>query len=630
MKDTMPAGDTINQSPSESQLREGSYDMKYYEDVSLDEKRGIQPRPDAPTDEDLQTLRRVSDHIPFKLFTIAFVELCERFSYYGSVIVVSRLDSVIQKKRLTLEVLVTNFIQQPLPAGSTTGAAPNGQPGALGMGQQASTGITTFNQFWQYFMPLFGAWVADKYWGRYKTICISIAVDLVGHLILISAAIPPVITKPAGNSLSALLVGMITIGFATGGFKPNVSPLIAEQLEIDHLTVRTLPTGEKVIVDPAITINRVYNWFYMFINIGALVGQISMVYAEKYVGFWLSFTLPTCMLALCPLVMWWGKGRYRDQPPTGSVLGPALRTFLFAQKGRWSINPVKTWRNMHDGTFWERVKPSNFSDATRPKWMTFDDAWVEELRRGFAACAVFSWYPIYWLSYNQLNNNLVSQAATMQLNGLPNDILSNLDPIALILFIPLCDLVLYPTLRKLRIPFTPIKKIAFGFFTGAMAMVWACVLQYYIYKRSACGQFASGTLPNGDPCPPVDILVWAQTGAYVLIALSEIFASITSLEYAFSKAPKNMRSMVQAVALFMSAISAALGQAFTPLSTDPYLVWNYGIVAVLAGVAGVIFWFQFRDLDKEEDAMNELPEGRVGQNAAATEMSRMDKSGKTN
>ncbi|KAK1453740.1 POT family protein [Colletotrichum melonis] len=608
----MPAGDTIEQSLSESQLREGSYDMKYYEDVSLDEKRGIQPRPDAPTDEELQTLRRVSDHIPFKLFTIAFVELCERFSYYGSVIVV-----------------ITNFIQQPLPAGSTTGAAPNGQPGALGMGQQASTGITTFNQFWQYFMPLFGAWVADKYWGRYKTICISIAVDLVGHLILITAAIPPVVTKPAGNSLSALLVGMITIGFATGGFKPNVSPLIAEQLEIDHLTVRTLTTGEKVIVDPAITINRVYNWFYMFINIGALVGQISMVYAEKYVGFWLSFTLPTCMLALCPLIMWWGKGRYRDQPPTGSVLGPALRTFLFAQKGRWSINPVKTWRNMHDGTFWERVKPSNFSDATRPKWMTFDDAWVEELRRGFAACAVFSWYPIYWLSYNQLNNNLVSQAATMQLNGLPNDILSNLDPIALILFIPLCDLVFYPTLRKLRIPFTPIKKIAFGFFTGAMAMVWACVLQYYIYKRSACGQFASGTLPNGDPCPPVDILVWAQTGAYVLIALSEIFASITSLEYAFSKAPKNMRSMVQAVALFMSAISAALGQAFTPLSTDPYLVWNYGIVAVLAGVAGVIFWFQFRDLDKEEDAMNELPEGRIGQGVApATEMSRMDNSGK--
>lgn len=45
------------------------------------------------------------------------------------------------------------------------------------------------------------------------------------------------------------------------------------------------------------------------------------------------------------------------------------------------------------------------------------------------------------LSYNQLNNNLISQAATMTTHGLPNDVLSNLDPLALIIFIPLCDLV---------------------------------------------------------------------------------------------------------------------------------------------------------------------------------------------
>lgn len=255
---------------------------------------------------------------------------------------------------------------------------------------------------------------------------------------------------------------------------------------------------------------------------------------------------------------------------------------------------------------------------------------IHNSRRGFAACAVFAWYPIYWLSYNQrkypsvayrsantpdihtVNNNLVSQAAVMQLNGLPNDILSNLDPLALMIFIPLCDLVLYPSLRKAKINFTPIKKITFGFFTGSAAMVWACVVQYYIYLRSPCGSNASGTLPSGEACPSVGISVWAQTGAYVLIALSEIFASITSLEYAFSKAPRNMRSMVQAVALFMSAISAALGQAFTPLSADPYLVWNYGVVAVLAAVAGAAFWMQFRGLDAEEDAMNELPEGRVG------------------
>jgi POT family proton-dependent oligopeptide transporter len=244
--------------------------------------------------------------------------------------------------------------------------------------------------------------------------------------------------------------------------------------------------------------------------------------------------------------------------------------------------------------------------------MEFDDAWVDEVARGFAACRVFLWYPLYWLTYNQINNNLTSQAATMALHGVPNDILSNLDPFALIILIPICDIFLYPALRKAKINFTPIKKIATGFFLGSMAMVWAAVIQAYIYKKSVCGSNASGKLPDGKTtCPTVGINVWAQTGSYVLIAMSEIFASITSLEYAFSKAPKNMRSLVQAFALFMSAISAAIGEAFTPLSTDPLLVWNYASMAVISFIAGILFYFSFLKLDAEEDALNALPKGHM-------------------
>lgn len=44
------------------------------------------------------------------------------------------------------------------------------------------------------------------------------------------------------------------------------------------------------------------------------------------------------------------------------------------------------------------------------------------------------------LCYNQLNNNLTSQAATMTTHGIPNDVLSNLDPIALIIFIPISEM----------------------------------------------------------------------------------------------------------------------------------------------------------------------------------------------
>jgi len=37
-----------------------------------------------PTAEEIQTLRRVRGAVPWSAYTIGFVELCERFSYYGT------------------------------------------------------------------------------------------------------------------------------------------------------------------------------------------------------------------------------------------------------------------------------------------------------------------------------------------------------------------------------------------------------------------------------------------------------------------------------------------------------------------------------------------------------------------
>lgn len=48
------------------------------------------------------------------------------------------------------------------------------------------------------------------------------------------------------------------------------------------MRVETLKSGERVIVDPAMTTQRMFLYFYFFINIGSIVGQISMVYAERY------------------------------------------------------------------------------------------------------------------------------------------------------------------------------------------------------------------------------------------------------------------------------------------------------------------------------------------------------------
>ena len=48
---------------------------------------------EVPTEEELHSLRRVSDKIPWHAYTIAFVELCERFSFYGTTVVCKSIAS---------------------------------------------------------------------------------------------------------------------------------------------------------------------------------------------------------------------------------------------------------------------------------------------------------------------------------------------------------------------------------------------------------------------------------------------------------------------------------------------------------------------------------------------------------
>lgn len=153
-----------------------------------------------------------------------------------------------------------------------------------------------------------------------------------------------------------------------------------------------------------------------------------------------------------------------------------------------------------------------------------------------------------------------------------------------------------------RIRVTPIRKIAVGFIMAVLAMIVAALIQHYIYVQSPCGNDASScdTPPN--------ISVWVQTPAYVLIAFSEIGASITGLEYAFTKAPKNMRGLVTGVFWFAQAFSSAVAQAFVPFAKDPLLVWLYTTIAIITTLGGLGFWFTFRKLDREEEELNALPD----------------------
>jgi dipeptide/tripeptide permease len=106
---------------------------------------------------------------------------------------------------------------------------------------------------------------------------------------------------------------------------------------------------------------------------------------------------------------------------------------------------------------------------------------------------------------------------------------------------------------------------------------------------------------------------------YALGGLSEIFVNVPAYGIAYARAPPNMRGLVSAINLFSSAISYAIGLMFTSLIRDPYLTWYvspppskirilawlidnrvFGIPTILGGISTVVFWFMYKDLDKEE------------------------------
>ena len=67
-------------------------------------------------------------------------------------------------------------------------------------------------------MPMVGGYIADTYWGRFKTIQWSILIAIIGHILLIVSALPPVIKNPDG-ALGCFSVGLIAFGAGVGGFK---------------------------------------------------------------------------------------------------------------------------------------------------------------------------------------------------------------------------------------------------------------------------------------------------------------------------------------------------------------------------------------------------------------------------
>ncbi|KAG5637809.1 hypothetical protein H0H81_003141 [Sphagnurus paluster] len=574
---------------------------------SVDEKHHYQGEPDGSsiiagsedvTEHELATLRHVADRLPYTAWLVVIVEFAERWTYYGTT------------------NIYNNYIQFDLPKGSNNGSVPkadrggNVVAGALGQRQQKSFALRTFNSFFVYITPFIGGILADTMWGRYKTIMIFSIVCLAGHIILVGSATPASLEHPQ-TALGLLVLSITIMGLGAGAIKANVSPMIAEQYT-GKLRKETLPSGEVVIKSPAVTIQSMYLWFYAAINLGSC-GAISASFLARDNGYWVAFLVPTCIFVAVPFVLLAGRKHYVVTPPRGSILLETFRVIGFALGPRWSINPFETIRAIKRPDFWDPARPSYYGEGRVPAKMTWDDEFVGEVGRTLNACTVFLFFPVFWLCYSQIDGNLGTVAAGMTLHGTPNDLIQNLNPISIIIMIPIFDRVIYPFLRSRGINFSPIKRIYAGFLVAGLAMVYASVLESYQNKLSPCrgGEFdkqpAACKINDKHFATPLN--VWIVSGPYILVGMAEIFASITSLEYAFTKAPKRMKSVVMAFAQFQNAVASALNFALVAVNVEAKFVWLFASFAIASWIVGTIFFFTFRTLDKRESELNAIGQG---------------------
>ncbi|KAK3361768.1 hypothetical protein B0T24DRAFT_561305 [Lasiosphaeria ovina] len=534
-----------------------------------------------PTEEERSTLRRVAGKMPSTCYYLCAVEFAERASYYGC------------------NQVYKNFIRAKLPAdGNGAGATAPGSKstaGALGKGTVTATAMTEAFKFLAYALPVYFGWLADTKYGRFKMICWGVAVCGVAHIIMIISALPPVLQS--GNAIGPFALSLYMLSIGAAQFKPNISPTIMDQSphKVAHVITEN---GEKVIVDPEESLTSVMLWFYLLINIGACFG-IPTTYLAKIVGYWAAYLIPTILYLMLPPLLWYLNPRLVKQPPGGSdlgnvfkVLGDCLRHGGIKSFGRKG--------------FWEHGKPSVRAAAGSTKAYHYDDQFVEDVRRTFQACGIFIFQPIFQINDGGLGAAANALTASMETNGLPNDLLDNLNSVSIVIMVPFMNHVVYPLLLRFGIKWGAISRMTFGFAVCTIGSIGFSVLQYYVYQTSPCGYNATtcdGRLPEGvNPLSTVSYSLYSIP--IIITAISEIFINVTAYGIAYSRSPKNMKGLVASINLFMVAISAAIGLATAPAIQDPYLVWAFAGPTIVGAVLTVVFWFTFRHLDKEEFVIN--------------------------
>ncbi|UJR17654.1 hypothetical protein I4U23_004550 [Adineta vaga] len=508
-----------------------------------------------PTVEELATLEHILDRIPLTVWSIIFCEMCEGFASTG-----------------TYQIM-QNYIQFPEPTLNNT------QAGALDLGQQTATALTLSYSTLCFLSPIAAGIIADQFWGRYRTLVVASVIYVLGLIILVTTSIPASLKN--GIGLPGLICGMITMGIATGGFKTASGPLMAEQYTRTKPVIKEIK-GKKKIVDPKITIQSLFNWLCCAYSLGTLVSMIILTIVERYHSFWLAYLIPLGIFPASLIVLFITRQRYIRVPPTQSMLVHVFRVTYIALTNRWRLGKQQNKKHWLDY-------------AKETVEMEHRNQFIDDFKETLHACRLFVFFPFFWICYNQISGNLTSQAAQMNTGSIPNDIFGCITPLFVLIFAPIFDKIICPTLRRCNIEFGSVKQITCGFFAAALGIGYTAIVQHLIYSAEPNFNYET------EPCLTCqtfnNINVAWQLPSHIFLAISETLTYISGQDYAFTKAPATMKSIVMSVFLATAAVGGVFNIALIPVNIDPKLVWMYTSIAIVTFVIAIIFYILFRKDD---------------------------------
>ncbi|XP_014727244.1 PREDICTED: solute carrier family 15 member 2 isoform X1 [Sturnus vulgaris] len=359
---------------------------------------------------------------PLSIAFIVVNEFCERFSYYGM--------------RAVLTLYFLSFFHWD---------------------ENLSTAVYHAFSALCYFTPVIGAIMADSWLGKYKTIIYLSIVYVVGHLIKSVGAIPSLGNQAVHVVLS--MVGLFLIALGTGGIKPCVSAFGGDQFEEEHTSERS----------------KFFSIFYLSINAGSLIstfvtpvlrGDVKCFGEDCYA---LAFGVPAALMVLALVVFIAGSGLYRKTPPQGNVLLEVCKCIGFAIKNRLKNRSREIPKRDH----WLDWASEKYSKQL-----------IGEVKMVTRVLFLFIPLPMFWALFDQQGSRWTLQATKMNADFgiyvLQPDQMQFLNPLLILVFIPIFDLGLYPLINMCKLNFTPIRKMATGMILAGLAFGLAAVIEVKI------------------------------------------------------------------------------------------------------------------------------------------------------